>query len=1413
LGANKNDMKINTKLLLAFLLIALIPLATISTLSYFNAKETVTRQVLSHLESVAAIQRTRVESIVEQNLERLSLVSSRTQLRLSLDNFVGNPNPDDQDKINKILLDARSSVSSFQDISVLTLDGKVVASTDAARIGSIHSEDEVFIRGQRGNTADTFFLNGNQKLSVYLSGPLYLEGKLLGVVVIESAADNIVSSIQDYTGLGTTGETIMAAKNEDGDAVFLTPTRFDEHAALSRMVSKEELDSPTIQALSKNEKLFTDTVDYRGEPVLAATRYIEKTGWGLVTKIDKTEALAPVTSLQHFLFTIILLSLALVMVVALYLARAITRPINRLTQVATRISEGDLAVRAEVTSRDEIGLLARACNQMKDSLVNINAKLERELVERKQTEEKYSTLVEGGNDGIIIIQDGLVKFANSKMVEMTGFSLDEATGKPFLEFVSPEYRSTVMQSYQKRTSGEEAPNNYEIEILAKNGGRVPVEINASQIEFEGRPADMAIVRDITERKKTERALIEGEEKYHALFENAHDGIVLYDAETGAVVDCNQEFERETGRNLAQLSNRTMWELRPPELVEPARRLFNEIKQHGQVGPIESAYERPNGEVVPVEYSSKLITVRGRRYIQSMARDITERKRAEDALRESEERYRDLFDNANDLIQSVTSDGRFLYVNKAWQKVLGYNEEEIANLKVWDIIHPDSMNHCMETFQKVMSGENVSDIEAVFVAKDGSLVAVEGNAHAKSMNGKPISTQGIFRDVTARKRAEERIIHLNSLLRALRDVNQLITRESDRERLIQQSCDVLVRTRGYEKAWILLVGEDKSPLSFAAAGSGDDLPSFMEQMRAGKYPSCVKQLWNQENPLLIYNNPGVQHKNCILADRHSNRGVYRCRLEYEGKVYGMLGVTIPSHVLSDEEEKDLFLELCGDISFALAAIERREQHERLEEELRQSEASLAEAQHIAHTGSWELDLISNKLIWSDEVYRMFGLRPQQFGATYEAFLDNIHPDDREMVNKAYIESVETKTPYNIVHRLLLKDGTVKYVRERCETFYNEEGKPIRSMGTVQDITERKLAEDELRKSEASLAEAQRIAHVGSWDWDILKNEISYSDEFHRMFGRHVRNLEAFLDSLHPDDKEFVEKSVNEALYNNRPYDLEYRVILPNGAERIIYAQGEVTFNNTGKPIRMIGTVQDITERKKMEEQLILTDRLASVGELASGIAHELNNPLTGVIGLSQLVIERDIPEDVKKDLKLVYSEAQRAANVVKNLLTFARKHSPTKELISVNDVINKVLELRAYEEKVSNIQVVTHLASDLPKIMADYFQIQQVFLNIIINAEHFMLEAHGKGTLTITTQKVGGVVKASFADDGPGIPKENLGHIFDPFFTTKEVGKGTGLGLSICHGIVSAHGGQIYAKNKLGKGATFIVELPIRQEEQ
>jgi signal transduction histidine kinase len=253
-----------------------------------------------------------------------------------------------------------------------------------------------------------------------------------------------------------------------------------------------------------------------------------------------------------------------------------------------------------------------------------------------------------------------------------------------------------------------------------------------------------------------------------------------------------------------------------------------------------------------------------------------------------------------------------------------------------------------------------------------------------------------------------------------------------------------------------------------------------------------------------------------------------------------------------------------------------------------------------------------------------------------------------------------------------------------------------------------------------------------------------------------------------------------------------------------------FGPSGEVVASVHISQDITERRKMQERLMVTNRLASVGELAAGIAHEINNPLTGVLGFSELVLSADIPEAVRADVEVIHAEARRAADVVKNLLIFARRHHQERNAISINEVLNKVLALRAYEQKLNNVAIFADLDPNLPAICADNFQLQQVFLNIIINAEYFMTKAHGRGKLVIKSayRPEERVIRVAFTDDGPGIAPGALSKLFDPFFTTKEVGQGTGLGLSISHGVIQSHGGRIWAESEAGKGATFIIELPL-----
>jgi PAS domain S-box-containing protein len=250
-----------------------------------------------------------------------------------------------------------------------------------------------------------------------------------------------------------------------------------------------------------------------------------------------------------------------------------------------------------------------------------------------------------------------------------------------------------------------------------------------------------------------------------------------------------------------------------------------------------------------------------------------------------------------------------------------------------------------------------------------------------------------------------------------------------------------------------------------------------------------------------------------------------------------------------------------------------------------------------------------------------------------------------------------------------------------------------------------------------------------------------------------------------------------------------------------------FDEDGKAVGSVHVARDITARREMQDQLLLADRLSSIGELVSGVAHELNNPLTRVVESSYLLMERELPEEVKEDVGVICGEARRAARIVRDLVSFAGKHAQVKQVCRLNDIVEDVLRLRAYQQSVSNIEVARRLSPDLPDIMVDCFQIQQVFLNIIINAEYFMTQAHQHGTLTVSTERLGGILRASFADDGPGIAPENIGRVFNPFFTTKEAGKGTGLGLSVSHRIVAEHGGRIYVNSQPGAGATFVVELP------
>ena len=257
-------------------------------------------------------------------------------------------------------------------------------------------------------------------------------------------------------------------------------------------------------------------------------------------------------------------------------------------------------------------------------------------------------------------------------------------------------------------------------------------------------------------------------------------------------------------------------------------------------------------------------------------------------------------------------------------------------------------------------------------------------------------------------------------------------------------------------------------------------------------------------------------------------------------------------------------------------------------------------------------------------------------------------------------------------------------------------------------------------------------------------------------------------------------------------------------------------STGQ-VRIEALVRDVSDRKKLEDQsrdlyhqLLQAEKMAALGTTVSGVAHELNNPLATILTWSERLTERDLDAVTRGGIETILREAERAARIVRNLLTFARKRHTTRTMVDINQVVRETLALRAYEQRVTNISVIDALASGIPQVFADPHQIQQVLLNLVINAEQAMLTANGRGTLMVRTWQDPDheSIVLELNDDGPGVPEDVRTKIFDPFFTTKEVGKGTGLGLTVAYAIVEEHGGRMWLTSDSGAGASFYVELPV-----
>jgi PAS domain S-box-containing protein len=511
-----------------------------------------------------------------------------------------------------------------------------------------------------------------------------------------------------------------------------------------------------------------------------------------------------------------------------------------------------------------------------------------------------------------------------------------------------------------------------------------------------------------------------------------------------------------------------------------------------------------------------------------------------------------------------------------------------------------------------------------------------------------------------------------------------------------------------------------------------------------------------------------------------------------------------------------------------------ERKRAEEALQRSQFYLSEGQRLAHIGSWAAKDLGVRwsddlgIYWSDEVYKIFGLDPQNGPPNLEQYLAAVHPDDRASMAETVRVMHEQRSGCDVTHRIVRPDGEVRHVRCVGVPVF-EDGVFKAFHGTTIDVTEHERLTQELRRERAYLAEAQSLAHIGSWATNFAtRQNFHLSDETYRIHGfdphQGPPGLERFWDTLHPEDEPVVRSTLENAVRAGTDYDIrDFRICrADDGQIRFLRTIGHR--NPVGEIGEYVGITMDITELKRADEErerlrqleadLAHINRVNMMGELAAALAHEIRQPIAASITSANACLRwlaRDPPdlERARAAAARIEQDGNRAADVINHLRSFYKKGTPPERgIVDLKDIIREMSALLRKEAVRHSIKIHSELHEDIPDVLADRVQLQQVFMNLMLNAVDAMKDTGGKLTISSRLTPEGQLV-VSISDTGVGLPAENTEQIFDAFHTTKP--QGTGMGLAITRSIVEAHGGRLWATANQEAGATFHFTLPARIE--
>jgi signal transduction histidine kinase len=502
----------------------------------------------------------------------------------------------------------------------------------------------------------------------------------------------------------------------------------------------------------------------------------------------------------------------------------------------------------------------------------------------------------------------------------------------------------------------------------------------------------------------------------------------------------------------------------------------------------------------------------------------------------------------------------------------------------------------------------------------------------------------------------------------------------------------------------------------------------------------------------------------------------------------------------------------------------EQEQRIET-LRRNELYHAEGERLAHMGSWGLSPFGSFDFWSEELFRIFGFDPAEGIPTLERYLAAVHRDDRKLISRTIQGMLAQGLGCDVKKRIVRSDGEVRHVRCVCIPILD--GGVLSSIhGTAIDMTDQEHMTQALRRREIHLSEAQRLSHTGSFSWRAADDEIVWSEETYRIFdcGRSTKpTLKLVLQRTHPDDRAGVQQLLEHTFNGGKDLDFEHRLLAPDGSIKYVRTVARAS-KGPSDELEYVGAVLDVTAIRRANEELQQTRaqlthiaRVITLGELTASIAHEVNQPLTGLITSGHACLRwLDTPppniENARQSIERMIGQAVRVSQVVERIRALAKNTPPQKVWLNVNETVEETIALTRMELHQSGTAVRTQFSNDVPLIWADRIQLQQVILNLIINAIEAVGEvSDGTRDLFINTAKgTSDGVLLTIADFGQGLDPEKLEEIFHPFYSTKS--GGMGMGLAVSRSIIESHGGRLWATPNEPRGAIFRFTLPNGREE-